>query len=188
MNRMIDAGLSDGEIMNRTGHRSSTTIAKYRRINETNAAAASSALTIGGRRQAVQQVLPSSVPVTHTMSSSTSSPMPAFDMGISQLIPTAESQVQLQDTTDTVSDDLFDDDLMPDQEALDKIIAEVLQADQKKLTDGSTNSTTTATREMGVNTDLSILPTITVTGYEYKDTVKLSGKSIDMHTCQLKYS
>ena len=73
VNRMIDAGFSDGEIMNRTGHRSSTTIAKYHSINETNAAAASSALTIGGRRQAVQQVLPSSVPVAHTMSSSTSS-------------------------------------------------------------------------------------------------------------------
>jgi integrase len=32
VNRMIDAGLNDGEIMNRTGHRSSTTIAKYRQI------------------------------------------------------------------------------------------------------------------------------------------------------------
>jgi hypothetical protein len=46
VNRMIDAGLSDGEIMNRTGHRCSTTIAKYRRINERNAAAASNALTL----------------------------------------------------------------------------------------------------------------------------------------------
>jgi hypothetical protein len=44
VNRLIDAGLSDGDIMNRTGHRSSTTIANYRRVNESNAGAASTAL------------------------------------------------------------------------------------------------------------------------------------------------
>ena len=46
VNRLIDAGLSDGDIMARTGHRSSTTIAKYRRVNDANCGATSQALCI----------------------------------------------------------------------------------------------------------------------------------------------
>ena len=140
VNRMIDAGLSDGEIMNRTGHRSLTTIAKYRRINEANAAAASSALTLGGKAGTISKEPAGSLssPLSTSRPSSTrpsvkSSPtekscsstsVPGFDLGISQLV--------------TNEADLFDAEMLPDGETLDKIVASILRSTADKDTNTET--------------------------------------------------
>ena len=114
VNRLIDGGMSDSDIMARTGHRSARSLSTYRRVNEKNAGPASEVLTLKARTDAQTDAQTEAEEVQKILDSFTEDewkdidnfedqdpfqPEAAFNLSISQLLSRPEEDA----TTSTSS-------------------------------------------------------------------------------------